>query len=72
MAQLPGGGQPGVPGGRSAWIWGLQRRYFPTFVAIVNFLHALSHIFTAAKAATAYAQGRWELFDGWAETHPVI
>jgi len=54
-------------GDGSAWIWGLQRRYFPTFVAIVDFLHALAHIFTAAKAVTADTEGRWELFTGWAE-----
>jgi hypothetical protein len=54
-------------GDGSAWIWGLQRRYFPTFVAIVDFLHALAHLFAAAKAVTADTQGRWESFTGWAE-----
>jgi hypothetical protein len=54
-------------GDGSAWIWGLQRRFFPTFVAIIDFLHALGHIFTAARAATADAEGRWELFESWAE-----
>jgi hypothetical protein len=54
-------------GDGSAWIWGLQRRHFPTFVAIVDFLHALAHLFTAAKAVAADAAGRWELFVAWAE-----
>ena len=54
-------------GDGSAWIWGLQRRYFPTFVAIVDFLHALGHIFTAAQAAAADTEGRWELYEAWAE-----
>jgi hypothetical protein len=54
-------------GDGSAWIWGLHRRYFPTFVAIVDFLHALAHLFTAAKAVTADTDGRWELFQAWAE-----
>jgi hypothetical protein len=54
-------------GDGSAWIWGLHRRYFPTFVAIVDFLHALAHLFAAAKAVTADTEGRWELFAGWAE-----
>ena len=40
-------------GDGSAWIWGLHRRYFPTFVAIVDFLHALAHLFTAARAMAA-------------------
>ena len=54
-------------GDGSAWIWGLQRRYFPTFVPIVDFLHALGHIFAAARAVAADAEGRWELFGARAE-----
>lgn len=54
-------------GDGSAWIWGLQRRHFPTFVAIVDFLHALGQVFAAAKAAAIDAEGRWELFQSWAE-----
>ena len=54
-------------GDGSAWIWGLHRRYFPTFVAIVDFLHALAHLFTAARAMVADTEGRWELFAAWAE-----
>ena len=54
-------------GDGSAWIWGLHRRSFPTFVAIVDFLHALAHLFTAAKAMVTDTEGRWELFQAWAE-----
>jgi hypothetical protein len=54
-------------GDGSAWIWVLQRLHFPTYVAIVDFLHALAHVFAAAKAAAADAEGRWELFQAWAE-----
>ena len=54
-------------GDGSAWIWGLQASHFPTFTPVVDFLHALSHVFAAAKAATTDAEGRWELFQGWAE-----
>ena len=54
-------------GDGSAWIWGLHRRYFPNFVAIVDFLHALSHLFTAARAMAPDTEGRWELFLAWAE-----
>jgi hypothetical protein len=54
-------------GDGSAWIRGLHRRYFSGFVAIVDFLHALAHLFTAARAATADTAGRWELFAAWAE-----
>jgi hypothetical protein len=54
-------------GDGSAWIWGLHRCYFPTFVAIVDFLHALSHLFTAARAMTPDTEGRWESFLAWEE-----
>lgn len=54
-------------GDGSPWIWGLHRLHFPKAVAIVDFLHALTHLFTAAKGATADVEGRWELFEGWAE-----
>jgi hypothetical protein len=53
-------------GDGSAWIWGLHRRHFPTFVAIVDFLHALGHLFTAARAMAAGTEGRWEVFEAWA------
>jgi hypothetical protein len=55
-------------GDGSPWIWGLQRVHFPKAVAIVDFLHALAHLFTAAKHATSDAEGRWELFVGWSES----
>ena len=54
-------------GDGSAWIWKLQQRHFPTFLAIVDFLHALGHLFAAAKAAAIETEGRWELFQAWAE-----
>jgi hypothetical protein len=54
-------------GDGSAWIWSLQASLFPTFVPIVDFLHALGHVFAAAKAAATDTEGRWELFQGWAE-----
>lgn len=54
-------------GDGSAWIWGLQALLFSNFVPIVDFLHALGHVFAAAKAAASDAEGRWELFQSWAE-----
>jgi hypothetical protein len=64
---LPAAASRAFLGDGSAWIWALQRWHFPTFVAIVDLLHALGHIFAAAKAAAADAEGRWELFGAWAE-----
>ena len=54
-------------GDGAAWIWKLQQQYFPTFPAIVDFLHVLGHVFAAAKAAATGAEGRWEWFQTWAE-----
>jgi hypothetical protein len=54
-------------GDGAAWIWKLQRQYFPSFAAIVDFLHVLGHVFAAAKAARAGAEGPWALFQAWAE-----
>src|SRR5271157_471226 len=54
-------------GDGAAWIWKLQREYFPTFQAIVDFLHALGHVFAAAKAAETEAETCWMLFQEWAE-----
>ena len=54
-------------GDGAAWIWKLQRQYFPGFVAIVDFLHVLGHLFAAAKAAPSGAEKTWALFQSWAE-----
>ena len=54
-------------GDGAAWIWKLQQQYFPTFQAIVDFLHVLGHLFTAAKAAETETEKPWVLFQSWAE-----
>jgi hypothetical protein len=54
-------------GDGAAWIWKLHQQYFPKYEAIVDFLHVLGHVFAAAKAAQTRAEGRWALFQAWAE-----
>ncbi|MGO9598333.1 MAG: hypothetical protein ACLP7Q_10115 [Isosphaeraceae bacterium] len=54
-------------GDGSAWIWALQKQYFPTFQTVVDFLHVLGHLFAAAKAAATAAEERWMLFQRWTE-----
>ncbi len=54
-------------GDGSAWIWNLHKQYFPTFEAIVDFLHVLGHLFTAAKTAAEGAEAQWGLFQRWTE-----
>jgi hypothetical protein len=54
-------------GDGAAWIWTLHQRYFPTSHAVLDFLHALGHLFAAAKAVAAEADECWALFQAWAE-----
>jgi hypothetical protein len=54
-------------GDGAGWIWKLQRQCFSDFQAIVDFLHVLSHVFAAAKAAATEPAERWSLFLAWAE-----
>ena len=54
-------------GDGGAWIWKLKQEYFPTFQAIVDFLHVLTHLFTAAKATASAAEESGTLFQEWAE-----
>ena len=43
-------------GDGSAWIWTLQKKSFPTFEALVDFLHVLGHVVASAKAAATGAR----------------
>ena len=53
-------------GDGGAWIWTLQRTYFPTFEPIVDFVHVLSYIYLAAKAMGGPADAVWERYLDWA------
>ena len=54
-------------GDGGAWIWTLQRTYFPTFEPIVDFVHVLTYIYLAAKAVGGPATAVWKRYLGWAE-----
>ncbi len=53
-------------GDGAAWIWTLQRTYFPTFEPIVDFVHVLTHIYLAAKAVGGSVTAVWERYLNWA------
>jgi hypothetical protein len=53
-------------GDGGAWIWTLQRAYFPTFEPIVDFVHVLAHVYLAAKAVGGGAAAVWERYLSWA------
>jgi hypothetical protein len=48
------------------WIWSLHRTYFPTFEPIVDFVHVLTYIYLAAKAAGGGSAVVWPRYLDWA------
>lgn len=46
--------------------WALHRRYFGSFVAILDFIHALSYVFAAAMAGRRFTAG-WAVYQQWIE-----
>jgi hypothetical protein len=51
-------------GDGSANNWRLQRRFFGSFVPILDFIHALSYVFAAAQAGRTFAAG-WTCYQRW-------
>jgi hypothetical protein len=51
-------------GDGSANNWKLQRRFFGSFVAILDFIHVLSYVFAAAMAGRRFAAG-WASYQQW-------
>jgi hypothetical protein len=51
-------------GDGSANNWTLQRRFFGSFVPILDFIHALSYVFAAAQAGRKFAAG-WAYYQEW-------
>jgi hypothetical protein len=46
--------------------WSIQQRWFPDFVPIADFVHAVEYVYTAAKTAHADAPSRWRQYLEWA------
>jgi hypothetical protein len=53
-------------GDGQAWNWTLQKAFFPTAVAIADFIHVLTYVYLAAKAVAGSAPEHWEMYLGWA------
>jgi hypothetical protein len=51
-------------GDGSANNWTLQRRFFGSFVPILDFIHVLSYVFAAATAGRKFAEG-WLCYREW-------
>src|SRR5262249_26192159 len=48
-----------------AYNWTIQRGYFPDFVPIVDFLHVICYLFSAAQALAAEESRRWARYETW-------
>jgi hypothetical protein len=44
--------------------WVLHKRFFGSFVAILDFVHALSYVYAAAMAGRPFAEG-WTIYQTW-------
>src|SRR5258707_11126220 len=48
-------------GDGSKTIWGIHKRWFSTYEAILDFIHALTYVFAAAMAGRKYLEG-WDVY----------
>lgn len=46
--------------------WRIHQQWFPGFVPILDFIHAVEHLYEAAKAVHADADQHWKQYIGWA------
>jgi hypothetical protein len=42
-----------------AWNWTIQRKHFPTFTPILDFIHAVQYLYAAAEAWETTDEARW-------------
>jgi hypothetical protein len=63
-AGFQGAARKAFVGDGSANHWRLQRRFFGSFVPILDFIHALSYVYAAATAGQARAAG-WTCYRQW-------
>jgi len=47
--------------------WTIQKRHFPTFTPILDFVHAVEHLYAAARAVSDNENATWQLHLHWAE-----
>lgn len=50
-----------------AYNWTIQERYFPTFTPILDFVHAIEHLYAAARAVSQNDEAAWQRYVPWAE-----
>lgn len=47
--------------------WTIQKRHFSTFTPILDFVHAIEHLYAAARAVSDNDNATWQLYVSWAE-----
>jgi hypothetical protein len=47
--------------------WTIQKKHFPTFVPVLDFIHPLEYLYEAARAIHRDDQTVWAVFQTWAE-----
>ena len=52
-------------GDGQAYNWTIQQRWFPTFVAVVDFIHVIEYVYDAAKAVQTDPAARWQKYLHW-------
>ena len=52
-------------GDGAAWLWGIQEKYFPRLVPVVDFIHVLSYVFAAALAGRVDLEEGWPIYQEW-------
>jgi hypothetical protein len=44
--------------------WSVQKRYFPRWTPVLDFLHAMTYVYAAAMAGRTFAEG-WPVYERW-------
>lgn len=47
--------------------WAIQKKFFPTFVPVLDFIHPLEYLYETAKAIHREVETAWTAFQIWAE-----
>jgi len=54
-------------GDGQAYNWTIQRKHFPTFEPIVDFIHPLEYLYEASRVIHLQEDAAWDVFQAWAE-----
>lgn len=66
MLGFAGAARKAFLGDGSAWLWKMQRRLFPRYTPILDFIHLLAYIYDAAHAGRDADSG-WECYTQWVQ-----